>query len=84
MRNWGASPKTVELRAACTTVPSPSKFLTPNSILVYSRPCCNVFKDLRMKAGRKMRLRLYERPGANLVFEASSSYKNMYDEFFII
>jgi hypothetical protein len=37
-----------------------------------------------MKAGRKARLRLHETSGANLVFEASSSYKNMYDDIFII
>ena len=61
-----------------------SNCLTRHLILVYSRGCCNVFKDLRVKAGRKMRLRRYEISGANLVFEASSSYKNMYDEIFII
>jgi len=58
--------------------------LTRSQILVYSRHGCNVFKDLRVKAGRKMRLRRYEISGANLVFEASSSYKNMYDDIFII
>lgn len=29
-----------------------------------------------------MRLHAYDTPGASLVFEASSSYKNMYDNFY--
>ena len=52
--------------------------LTRHLILVYSRGCCNVFKDL---SGSKMSFFPCE---GGLVFEASSSYKNMYDEIFII
>jgi hypothetical protein len=55
-----------------------SNCLTRHLILVYSRGCCNVFKDL---SGSKMSFFPFER---GLVFEASSSYKNMYDEIFII
>ena len=55
-----------------------SNCLTRHLILVYSRGCCNVFKDL---SGSKMSFFHFER---GLVFEASSSYKNMYDEIFII
>jgi hypothetical protein len=55
-----------------------SNCLTRHLILVYSRGCCNVFKDL---SGSKMSFFPCE---GSLVFEASSSYKNMYDEIFII
>jgi len=55
-----------------------SNCLTRHLILVYSRGCCNVFKDL---SGSKMSFFPNE---GGLVFEASSSYKNMYDEIFII
>ena len=55
-----------------------SNCLTRHLILVYSRGCCNVFKDL---SGSKMSFFPCE---GGLVFEASSSYKNMYDEIFII
>jgi hypothetical protein len=55
-----------------------SNCLTRHLILVYSRGCCNVFKDL---SGSKMSFFPCE---GRLVFEASSSYKNMYDEIFII
>jgi len=55
-----------------------SNCLTHHLILVYSRGCCNVFKDL---SGSKMSFFPCE---GGLVFEASSSYKNMYDEIIII
>jgi hypothetical protein len=67
-------PKTAENEVAEAI----SNCLTRHLILVYSRGCCNVFKDL---SGSKMSFFPNE---GGLVFEASSSYKNMYDEIFII
>jgi len=67
-------PKTVRNEVA----EAASNCLTRHLILVYSRGCCNVFKDL---SGSEMSFFPFER---GLVFEASSSYKNMYDEIFII
>jgi len=68
----------IELRSAKEAAEAASNCLTRHLILVYSRGCCNVFKDL---SGSKMSFFPCE---GGLVFEASSSYKNMYDEIFII
>jgi len=55
--------------------------LTAKQFLVYFRFCCNVFRDLMLKALSKMRLRHDDITGAGVVFEASSSYKNSTTEF---
>jgi hypothetical protein len=79
MKNQQAKTRVIVLKKSRNEVAeAASNCLTRHLILVYSRGCCNVFKDL---SGSKMSFFPNE---GGLVFEASSSYKNMYDEIFII
>lgn len=56
--------------------------LTVEKKTVYSRSCCNVFRDLSWVETKRLH---YENSGASLGFGASSSnYENMYDKIFIL